>query len=285
VLQFDDVLGADVRVGESGKLEQSGNVPLIFGADVTHALTVGKVVFAVGHFQAALQQVGGPTLWVVEAGCHPQPEKVGSMKVVDVQGIDIRPQALTQNPGQVVLVANDSNGVEVWAERSEAFGFDGDSVHVGVVDVGNFAGIGTSSRIGLGCCFDQASDTLADQVVRAIEVEAVWSNVPAIRRNFGALEPAAVGVVVEIVTGFDRASMFAITMPWVSGESAVCAWAMIGASAKRAYAAAFQDNNLSVNLMGNTPGSAAFLSVGEVMGIATRLASYGSRRASSSPST
>jgi len=77
--------------------------------------------------------------------------------------------------------------------------------------------------------------------------------------------------------------MFAITMPWVSGESAVCALAMIGASAKRAYAAAFQDNNLSVNLMGNTPGSAAFLSVGEVMGVATRLASYGSRRASSSP--
>src|SRR5208282_2767136 len=147
VLQFDDVLGADVRVGESGKLEQSGNVPLIFGADVTHALAVGKVVFAVGHFQAALQQVGGPTLWVVEAGRYPQPEKVGGMKVVEVR-----------------------------AERSEAFGFDGDSVHVGVVDVGNFAGIGTSSRIGLGCCFDQASDTLADQVVRAIEVEAVWSN-------------------------------------------------------------------------------------------------------------
>src|SRR5271166_5584573 len=51
--------------------------------------------------------------------------------------------------------------------------------------------------------------------------------------------------------------MFAITMPWVSGAGAVCAWATIGASAKRAYAAAFQDNNLSVNLMGNTPGSVA----------------------------
>src|SRR5208282_4779898 len=87
----------------------------------------------------------------------------------------------------------------------EAFGFDGDPVHVGVVEVHNFAGIGTNSRIGLGCCFDQASDTLADQVVRAIEVEAVWSNVPAIRRNFGALDPASVRVVVKIVTGLDRA--------------------------------------------------------------------------------
>src|SRR5580704_18810295 len=98
VLQFDDVLGAQLRIGESGELEQSGNVCLIFGADVAHALTLGKVVFAVGHFEATLQQVGGIVLGVVKAGCDPQSEKIGSMKVV-VQAIDIRPEALSQGSG------------------------------------------------------------------------------------------------------------------------------------------------------------------------------------------
>src|SRR5580693_9064913 len=98
VLQSNDVLGAGVRVGESGKLEQSRNVRLIFGSEAAHARTVGKVIFAVGHFQAALQQIGGIVLGVVEAGCDPQTEKIGSMKVV-VQAIDIRPEALSQGSG------------------------------------------------------------------------------------------------------------------------------------------------------------------------------------------
>src|SRR5580658_10938307 len=127
------------------------------------------------------------------------------MKVVDVQGIDIRSQALTKSSGQVVLVADGSDCVELWAKRSETFGFDGRLVHVGVVEVGNLAGIGTRSAIGLGCFFNQASDTLAGQVVRVVEVEAVWIDVPAIRRNFGALAPVAIRVAVEIVTGLDRA--------------------------------------------------------------------------------
>jgi len=104
-----------------------------------------------------------------------------------------------------VLVVDGGDSVEVWAERSEAFGFDGRLVHVGVIEVGNLAGIGTRSAIGLGCFFNQASDTLAGQVVRVVEVEAVWINVPAIRWNFGALEPVAIRVTVEIVTGLDRA--------------------------------------------------------------------------------
>src|SRR5208282_2309766 len=205
VLQFDDVLGADVRVCESGKLEQSGNVRLIFGSEAAHALTVGKVVFAVGQFQSTLHQVGGIVPRVIKAGCDPQSEKIGSMKVVGVQGIDIRPEVLTQSSGQVMLVADGGNGIELWAERSKAFGFDGRLVHVRVIEVGNLAGIGTGGGVGLGCFFNQASDTLAGQVVRAIEVEAVWINVPAIGRNFGALDPVAIRVAVEIVTGLDRA--------------------------------------------------------------------------------
>jgi hypothetical protein len=48
--------------------------------------------------------------------------------------------------------------------RSKPFGFDGGLVHVGVVEVGNFAGIGTRRRVGIGCFFDEPSDTLLTQI-------------------------------------------------------------------------------------------------------------------------
>jgi len=201
VLQFNDMLGTDAGVAEASQLEQSGNVRLIFGADVTHAVAVGKVVFAVGHFQAALQQVGGIVLGVVKAGGDPQSEKVRGMKAAAVQGIDIRPEALAQSPRQFVLVADGSDGVELWAERSEAFGLDGGLVHIGVIEVGNFAGIRTSRRVGFGCFFDEPSDTLLAQIEQGVED----SNVATVGGDFGALDPVAVRVVVEIVAGLDRA--------------------------------------------------------------------------------
>ena len=103
-------------------------------------------------------------LGVVKVGCDPQSKKVRRMKAAAVQGINIRPEALAQSPRQCVLVADGSNGVESWAKRSEAFGFDGGLVHVGVVKVGNFAGIGTSRRVGFACFFDKRSDTLLAQI-------------------------------------------------------------------------------------------------------------------------
>src|SRR5580658_9179091 len=117
---------------------------MIFGAAAGPDLTVGRVVLAVGHFEATLQQVGGIELGVVKAGCDPQSEEVRSMKAGAGQGIDIRPEALAPSPRQCVVVAEGSDGVELWAERSEAFGFNGGLVHVGVVEVGNFARNGTS---------------------------------------------------------------------------------------------------------------------------------------------
>ena len=86
------------------------------------------------------------------------------MKAAAVQGIDIRPEALSQSPRQFVLVADGSNGVELWAEGSEAFGFDGGLVHEGMVEVGNFAGIGAGRRVGFGCFFNEPSDTLLAQI-------------------------------------------------------------------------------------------------------------------------
>ena len=173
---------------------------LILGARLAHGIAVGNVIFAVRHPEPALQQIRGIVLWVVEAGCHPQPEKVGSMKVVDVQGIDIRPQALTQNPGQVVLVANDSNGVEVWAERSEAFGFDGGLVHVRVVEVGDFAGFIARCRILRGL-----ADQVGDPLVGFIHQRHCGKRCPVVRWNLRVLHPLSVGIFVKVIARPHRA--------------------------------------------------------------------------------
>ena len=98
-------------------------------------------------------------------------------------------------PRELVVIVNDQ----------ETGGSNPLLVHVGVIEVGNLAGIGTGRRVGLGCFFNQASHTLAGQVVRVVEVAAVGVNVIAIGRKFGALDPGAIGVAVEIVTRPDRA--------------------------------------------------------------------------------
>src|SRR5580658_667921 len=139
VLQFDDVHCASVGVAESREPQDRRDVRLILAAYVAHFGAIGKVVFAVRHFEAALQQIRYVTLWVVEAGSYPQPEEVGCMKVGFVQGVDIRPEGFTQSSCKVVFVADGGNCVEVRAQRSDAFGFDGVLVHEGVVEVGNFA--------------------------------------------------------------------------------------------------------------------------------------------------
>ena len=200
MFQLDDALGARVRVRESRKLKHGRDVGLIFGADVAHAVAVGEVVFAVGQLQAALQQVGGIVVGIVEAGRDPQPEKIGGMKVGVVQGVDIGSQALTQGSRQFALVADGGNRFEVRAKRGEALGFDGGFVHVGVVEVGDFANVGTGRGIGFGRFFNQAGGTLVAQVREAGED----ADAAAIGRNLGALDPAAVGVLVEIVAGLDR---------------------------------------------------------------------------------
>ena len=57
-----------------------------------------------------------------------------------------------------------SDGIEVRAKRGQAFGFDGRFVHVGVVEVGNFAAVGTGGRVGLGRFINQARRAFTAQI-------------------------------------------------------------------------------------------------------------------------
>src|SRR5208282_1913756 len=104
-----------------------------------HTVAIGEVIFSVGQLQAALHQVGGIVIGVVETGRNPQSEKIRGVKICIVKRVYIRSQALPQGLRQFVLVANGGNRFEVWTKRVKAFRFDGGLVHEGVVEVGNFA--------------------------------------------------------------------------------------------------------------------------------------------------
>src|ERR1700688_4943215 len=122
------------------------------------------------------------------------------MKVGVIQRVDVGSQALTQCSRQLGPVVDGGNGFEVRPKRGEAFGFDAGLVHVRVVEIGDFAGVGTGRRIGFGRFFNQSDSTFVAQVGERGEN----ANVAAVGRNFRALNPAAVGVLVKILTRLHR---------------------------------------------------------------------------------
>ena len=81
MFQLHDALGTSVSIRESRELEHGRDVRLILGADVTHTLAVGKVIFAVGQLHPALQQVSGVMVGIVEARSHPQSEQMWCVEV------------------------------------------------------------------------------------------------------------------------------------------------------------------------------------------------------------
>ena len=61
------------------------------------------------------------------------------MEIGVVEWVDIGPQAFAQGPGQIALVVNPGNRGQLRMQRLQPLGFNRRLVHVGVVQVGNFA--------------------------------------------------------------------------------------------------------------------------------------------------
>jgi len=122
VLQFDNAHSTSVAFADSCEPQDDCDVRLILVAYVAFR-AIGKVVFAVRHVEAALHEIGGVTVWIVEAGRCPQPEEVGGMKFGLLQTVNIRPEGFTQSSCKVLFVVDGGDGVEVRAQRSDAFAF------------------------------------------------------------------------------------------------------------------------------------------------------------------
>ena len=138
----EDAGGAGFGVGEAGETEHRGDVGLILFADLLHVGRVGEVVVAIGKFEAALEEIGGVVVGVVEAGSDPEAEDVGGVVVGVVEGVDVGAEGEAEGAGEFALVLDGGDGVEMRLERGEAVGFDGGLVHVGVVEVGDLALVG-----------------------------------------------------------------------------------------------------------------------------------------------
>src|SRR5664280_1406666 len=120
------------------------------------------------------------------------------MEVGVIERVDISAQAFPQRGGQLFLVANGGDGLEVRLDRRKTFGFDARLVHVRVIEIGDLARSGAGA---LGSLFNQGSGTLVAQVGKRCEdadPRPVW-------RNLGTLDPVAVAVQIEVIARLDRA--------------------------------------------------------------------------------
>src|ERR1019366_8618578 len=177
------------------------DVGLILGANVAQRFAVGKVIFTIRQLQPTLQQIRCVVLRIIEARSDPQSKKIRGVKVRVIERVYVRSQAFTQGARQLALVTDGGHRFEGGAKGREALRLDGGLVHVGVVEVGNLARAGACGRDGLGDLLNQLGRALIAQVAK-LRKDA---HSGAIRRNFSALDPFAVGVLIKIVTRLDRA--------------------------------------------------------------------------------
>jgi hypothetical protein len=213
VLEFKNACRAGIRICESGEFQNCGDMALILCAQVARVLVVAEVIFTIRQLQSALQQIGGIVLRIIEARSDPESKKIRGVKVSVIERVHVGAQGFTQGARQFSLVMDGSYRFQVRAERGEAFRFDGGLVHVGVVEVSNFAGARACGRVGLGDLLDQVGCALIAEV-RKLRKDV---DLGAIRRNFSAFDPFAIGVLIKIVTRLDRAIH-------VGDGDAVCLW-------------------------------------------------------------
>ena len=93
-------------------------------------LVIGEVILAIGQFQTALQQVCSVVLGIVEAGSHPQSKKMCGVEVGVIQRVDVSTQSFSQGGGQLLLVADGGDGLEMRFQRRQALGVDASLIHV-----------------------------------------------------------------------------------------------------------------------------------------------------------
>src|SRR5262245_57440969 len=91
-LQFEDAIGALGGVADSGQSQHRGDVTAIELTGSRHMRRGGEIVFAVGHSQAALEQVWDIVLGIIERLRDPYTEQVGSLEMGAVEWVHVRSQ-------------------------------------------------------------------------------------------------------------------------------------------------------------------------------------------------
>ena len=187
--------GAGGWVREARQLEHCRDVRLVLFAQIGHVGVGGDIVVAVGHAEAALEQIGEIVRRVGQALCDPDSEEVAGLEVGVVQRIHIRAQLPAQATGESMAIRDGRDRVELGLQRSDALGLDGGFVHEGRVIVADLPGIA-----GCGSCAGRLLKKRAQAFPRLVGQYGTGAITRLVGGNGGCLDPAAVGVGVEIVT-------------------------------------------------------------------------------------
>ena len=137
LLERDDAAGALLRLGNPGAFQHGNHMRPVLLAKLAHAVAVLQVIFAVGQLQAALQQVCGVMIRIIEVRSGPQTQEVWAVIVGVIERVLVGPKALTKRAGQFALVVNVMNRGENRLQGLQAECFNGSLIHVGLIKVGN----------------------------------------------------------------------------------------------------------------------------------------------------
>ena len=194
--------GALPGLAESGELEQAGDVGAVLGLQSGARRVGGGVVVAVGHAEAALQQIGGVLRRIVEVRRDPEPEQAVGVEVRHVERIDIGAQLGAEEAREGRLVGERGDGGELGLDRLLALRLDGGFVHERQVVVAHLAGVGVGGTGAAGGCL---LDQLLGAAVGLLGEDRERAPGGAVGRDLGRLEPGAVGVGEEVVSRGDAA--------------------------------------------------------------------------------
>ena len=95
-LEIEDAAGPRRRVGDADQVQQVGDIGAIGGADADHVRRVGEVIIAVGHAEAALQQIGHGRVRRFQPLGDEQAEQILGEEIGRVERIDVGAQARAQ---------------------------------------------------------------------------------------------------------------------------------------------------------------------------------------------
>jgi len=90
---------------------------LILRPHFLHVRVVAQVILAIGQHQAALHQIRGVVVRIVETRGDPQAKQIGGVEVGVVQRVRVRAQRLAQRPRQILPRLNRRNRVQLRFER------------------------------------------------------------------------------------------------------------------------------------------------------------------------
>ena len=195
-----DPLRLALGIGNAGLGQELSHIGAVLAAQLRHLGIVRQVIFALGHAEPALEDIGHHRRAGQRLGDE-QAEQVLGLEVGGVERIDVGANLLAEHAGQALHVADPGEAIQVGLDRLEARGVDRRGIEVSAVEVADAAFVAARRRGRAQDPGDEFAKLRLGLVVG--DVEAAYAR--TVSRNLGCLEPGAVGEEVEVIARLDAA--------------------------------------------------------------------------------